>query len=205
MKTRFFLLAVIFVFSFFSKNALAQADTSKASFLSKLYFPFDLGYTLSEQKSILNGGQVKTGLEYRMKKENGLFFRFNFDNRNNRFEVTETATTNVVEGQLKFADYAIGFGYRIGKKNIKAFALCQAGISTYNFPSITGICNNFKIKENQANTPVFKTTLGLEYYVAKNAAITIESVYILQTSNSIFWNKSFSTFGISIGLTTTLF
>ena len=45
------------------------------------------------------------------------------DNRNNRFEVTETATTNVVEGQLKFADYAIGFGYRIGKKNIKAFAL----------------------------------------------------------------------------------
>jgi hypothetical protein len=205
MKTRFFLLAVIFVFSFFSKNALAQADTSKASFLSKLYFPFDLGYTLSEQKSILNGGQVKTGLEYRMKKENGLFFRFNFDNRNNRFEVTETATTNVVEGQLKFADYAIGFGCRIGKKNIKAFALCQAGISTYNFPSITGICNNFKIKENQANTPVFKTTLGLEYYVAKNAALTIESVYILQTSNSIFWNKSFSTFGISIGLTTTLF
>jgi hypothetical protein len=78
---------------------------------------------LSEQKGILNGGQVKTGLEYRMKKENGLFFRFNFDNRNNRFEVTETATTNVVEGQLKFADYAIGFGYRIGKKNIKAFAL----------------------------------------------------------------------------------
>ena len=204
MKTRLILITSILVF-FLKKNSLAQADTSKTSFLSKLYFPFDFGYTLSEQKGILNGGQVKTGLEYRMKKENGLFFRFNFDNRNNRFEVTETATTNVVEGQLKFADYAIGFGYRIGKKNIKAFALCQAGISTYNFPSITGICNNFKIKENQANTPVFKTTLGLEYYVAKNAAITIESVYILQTSNSIFWNKSFSTFGISIGLTTTLF
>ena len=91
MKTRFFLLAVIFVFSFFSKNALAQADTSKASFLSKLYFPFDLGYTLSEQKSILNGGQVKTVLEYRMKKENGLFFRFNFDNRNLIFTGTTTS------------------------------------------------------------------------------------------------------------------
>lgn len=64
---------------FLKKNSLAQADTSKTSFLSKLYFPFDFGYTLSEQKGILNGGQVKTGLEYRMKKENGLFFRFNFE------------------------------------------------------------------------------------------------------------------------------
>jgi hypothetical protein len=38
---------------FLKKNSLAQADTSKTSFLSKLYFPFDFGYTLSEQKGIL--------------------------------------------------------------------------------------------------------------------------------------------------------
>jgi len=51
MKTRLILITSILVF--FLKNSLAQADTSKTSFLSKLYFPFDFGYTLSEQKGIL--------------------------------------------------------------------------------------------------------------------------------------------------------
>ena len=182
----------------------AQSD-SASTFLSKLYFPFDFGYTISKQKSISNGGLIKTGLEYRINQEKGLFIRFNFNNRNNKFKISKNSSTNVIEAQLKFDDYVIGLGYRIGKKKIKGFGLWQAGISTYSFPSIIGIYNNFKIKENQATTPVFKTTFGVEFYVAKNAALTIETVYIFQKSNSAFWNKSFSTFGISIGLTTTLF
>jgi hypothetical protein len=198
-------ISFILVFSLFQKSTLAQTDTSQSSFLSQLYFPFDFGYTLSQQKSISNGGQVKTGLEYRIKKESGLFLRFNFDNRNHQFEISENTTTNVVKGDLKFDDYVIGVGYRIGNKKIKGIGLCQAGVSTYSFPSVTGISNNFKMKENEASTIVFKTTLGLEYYVAPNAALTIETVYILHTSKAAFWNKSLSKFGISIGLTTTLF
>lgn len=186
------------------KFTYAQSD-SVSTFLSKLYFPFDFGYTIAKQKSVPNGGIIKTGLEYRINKEKGLFIRFNFNNRNNKFQISENLSTNVIEGQLKFDDYVIGLGYRIGEKKIKGFGLCQAGISMYSFPSIIGISNNYKIKENQATTPVFKQTLGLEYYVAKNAAMTIETLYIFQTSNSAFWNKSFSSFGISIGLTTTLF
>jgi hypothetical protein len=182
----------------------AQSD-STSTFLSKLYFPFDFGYTISKQKSISNGGLIKTGLEYRINQEKGLFIRFNFNNRINKFKISKNSSTNVIEAQLKFDDYVIGLGYRIGKKKIKGFGLWQGGISTYSFPSIIGIYNNFKIKENQATTPVFKTTFGVEFYVAKNAALTIETVYIFQKSNSAFWNKSFSTFGISIGLTTTLF
>jgi hypothetical protein len=173
--------------------------------LSKLYFPFDFGYTVSEEAAILNGVVIKTGFEYRWKQENRLFVRFNFNNRNNEFRISENPSTNVIEGRLKFDDYVIGLGYRIGKKKIKGFGLCQAGISMYNFPSIIRINNNFKIKENQATIPVFKTTFGLECYVAKNAALTIETVYVLQTKNSAFWNKSFNTIGVSIGLTTTLF
>jgi hypothetical protein len=197
------ILIVCFLLLMYSVSN-AQSDSS-STFLSKLYFPFDFGYTISKQKNISNGGLIKTGLEYRINQEKGLFIRFNFNNRNNKFKISENSFTNVIEGQLKFDDYVIGLGYRIGQKKIKGFGLCQAGIGTYSFPSIIGISNNFKIKENQATSPVFKTTLGLEYYVAKNAAMTIETVYILQTSNSAFWNKSFSAFGISIGLTTTLF
>lgn len=200
MKT--FVFTALLIMSQYSH---AQSNTPKVSFLSKVYFPFDFGYTLSQQKSILNGGQVKTGIEYRMKKENGLFLRFNFDNRNSRFEIAENATTNVVEGQLKLNDYVIGLGYRIGHQKIKGIGLCQAGISSYNFPFITGMNSDFKIKEAQASSPIIKSTLGLEYYVAPNAALTLETTYILQTSNAVFWNKSFNAFGISIGLTTTLF
>lgn len=185
-----------------TSNAQTKDSTS---FLSKLYFPFDFGYTIPQQTNISNGGLIKTTLEYRMNQKKGLFIRFNFNNRNNKFKISENLFTNVIEGQLKFDDFVIGLGYRIGQKKIKGFGLCQAGISTFSFPSIIGISNNFKIKENQTTTPVINTTFGLEYYVAKNAALTIEAVYIWQTSNSAFLNKSFSTLGISFGLTTTLF
>jgi len=199
-KRLFFLYFTVLSYS----SANGQSD-STSSILSKLYFPFDFGYTISEQKGISNGGLIKTTLEYRINQEKGLFIRFNFNNRNNKFKISENSPTNVIEGQLKFDDYVIGLGYRIGQKKIKGFGLFQAGISSFSFPSVIEISNNFKIKENQATTPVFKTTFGLEYYVDKNAALTIETVYILQTSNSAFGNKSLSTFGISIGLTTTLF
>ena len=182
----------------------AQAKDS-TSFLSKIYFPFDLGYTVSDETTILNDVLIKTGLEYRFKQEKGLYVRFNFNNRNNECRISENPLTSVIEGRIKFDDYVIGLGYRIGKKEIRGFGLCQAGISNYNYPSIIGNFTNFKIIENQATTPVFITTFGIEYYVAKNAALTIETVYLLQTSNAVFWNKSFSTFGISIGLTTALF
>ena len=74
----------------------AQSD-SASTFLSKLYFPFDFGYTISKQKSISNGGLIKTGLEYRINQEKGLFIRFNFNNRNNKFKISKNSSTNVIE------------------------------------------------------------------------------------------------------------
>jgi len=194
----------IFILVALNSTVYGQSESSP-SFLSKIYFPFDFGFTISDQTNISNGGLIKTTLEYRINPEKGLFFRFNYNNRNNKFKISENSYTNVIEGQLKFDDYLIGTGYRIGNKKIKGFGLCQAGISTYNFPSLNGASNNFKIKENKITSPIFNATLGLEYYVAQNAALTIETVYILQTSNSAFWNKSFNKLGISLGLTTTLF
>lgn len=197
-------LLLLFIPLLMYKSASAQLD-SASSFLSKLYFPFDFGYTISGEKNISNGGLIKTGLEYRLNKNNGLFVRFNFDNRSNQFKISDNLLTNVAEGQIKFNDYVIGLGYRSRGNKVKGFGLFQGGISTYNFPMIIKAVNDFAVKEKQGTTPVYKLSLGLEYYVAKNAALTMETVYILQTANSVFWNNSFSTFGISIGLTTTLF
>jgi hypothetical protein len=180
----------------------AQSDNS---FLSRLYFPFDFGFTLLTEKNIKSGSQIKTGIEYRIKKNIGLFARFNFNNRMNSFDIQKNQTTNVINGKLKFNDYSIGLGYRLGNKKIKVFSLWQVGISTYDFPLVTGTPNNFSIVERRGETPIIQMTFGLEYYLAKNAALTVETVYIMHTDNSTFWNNQFGTFGISIGLTTTLF
>ena len=190
----------------FSISSLANTQsTDNGSFFDKLYFPFDFGATFSTEKNITSGGYIKTGLEYRLNKEQGIFFRFNFDNRNNKFTTQQNQITNVVDGKLTFNDYSIGLGYRFGQKILKGFGLFQSGISDINYPVVNGTLNNFSVTEKKSATPIAKITLGFEYYVAKNAAITLEATSILHTSNSVFWNNSLNILGISIGLTTTLF
>ena len=186
-------------------SPMLYAQSENTSFLSKLYFPFDFGSCISTEKYIKSGSLVKTGLEYRIKKDKGLFVRFNFDNRTNRFVIPENQSTNVVQGKIKFDDYVIGPGYRIGTRKIKIFGLSQVGVSGFEFPQVTGSKNNYILSENSKLSSLIKLTLGLEYYVAHNAALTFESGYILHGDDSVFWNRQFSVFGFSIGLTTTLF
>lgn len=197
-------MKLIILLSFLSFAANAQSDTT-ASFLSKLYFPFDVGYALTNAKTLQSGMLFKTGLEYRFKQTNGLFIRFNYDNRSNHYKITENTVTDITEGKLKFTDYVTGVGYRVGSKKTKVFGLIQSGISAYSYLSITGFANNFTITDKQRITPILKCTAGFEYYIAKNAALTLETSYALLPNRYIFWGNDFSIFGISLGLTTTLF
>jgi hypothetical protein len=199
-KHIFLLFFAMMIYNFVN----AQADSS-SSILSKLYFPFDFGYTISKGHTIKPGGLIKTGLEYRSNKDRGLFIRFNIDNRSSRFAISENQTTNVIDGKLKFDDHTLGLGYRIGSEKLKGIILFQSGVSVYKFPTISRTLNNFEIKDAQSSTPTSKLTFGVEYYVAKNAALTLETAYILQNSNSVFWKNSLNTLGVSFGLTTTLF
>lgn len=183
----------------------AQSDTANQNLFSKLYFPFDFGYNFRTPKNIAPGGLIKTGLEFRFKKENGFFFRFNFDNRSHKYTTTENSATNVIEGKLRFNDYLVGVGYRIGNRKVKAIGLFQIGIATYEYPIVTGWVNHLQIEDRQSQTTVIKTIVGFEFYVAQNAALTLETNWNLHPQHSIFWNNYFNTFSISLGLTTTLF
>lgn len=197
-------MKLITLFTFLSLGATAQINTN-FPFLSQLYFPFDAGYALTDAKTLQSGMLFKTGLEYRFKKPVGLLIRFSYDNRSNHYKITQNTITNITEGKLKFTDYVTGVGYRVGQRKTRFFGLIQAGISVYNYPSITGSANNFTMTDKQSITPITKYTAGFEYYIAQNAALTLETSYALLPNRSVFWGKDFSMFGISLGFTATLF
>jgi hypothetical protein len=201
MKSALFLFLTLF------SNALisAQSDTIKSNLLSRFYFPFDFGYNFLILKNTPSGGLIKTGLEFRFKKENGVFLRFNFDNRFHQYTIRENSVTNVTKGRLRFNDYLAGVGYRIGDSKIKTIGLVQIGIATYEYPVVIGWANHLQIENRQSQTTVIKTIVGFEFYIAQNAALTLETNWNLQPKRSIFWNQYFNTLSISLGLTTTLF
>ncbi len=197
-------MKLIILLTFLSFVANAQINTN-SPFLSQLYFPFDAGYALTNAKTLQSGMLFKTGLEYRFKKPNRLLIRFNYDNHSNHYKIAENTVTDITAGKLKFTDYVTGVGYRVVSEKTRFFGLIQAGVSAYTYPSITGSANNFTITDKQRMTPILKCTAGFEYYIAPNAALTLETSYALLPSHSVFWGKDLSMFGISLGLTTTLF
>jgi hypothetical protein len=193
-----------FLFFAFPVIVYAQADTT-SNFLSRLYFPFDFGYSFTSNGSIRGGGIVKTGLEYRITKTKGFFARFNFDNRSFRYKTQENTLTNITEGSMRFTDYLSGPGYRIEHTKLKLFGLLQAGATIYQYPVVYGTGANLTLTDSHKTSAITKVTLGFEYYIAKNAAVTVETAYLTLPIRSEFWGTSFSSGTISVGFTTTLF
>ena len=180
-------------------NAMSQ--NKKENLLSRVYFPFNLGYFLTSNSNINPGGLVKTGLEYRVNKSYGLHFRYAYDIRSTRYKISQNTTTNALEGKVKFNDNIIGLGYRLGKQKLKTIGLLQTGLSSYQNPTITGTTNDYKIIDKKAQEVIYKFTLGVEYYIDQTTAIIIETDYSI-LSRSIFLGDAL---GVSLGITTTLF
>ncbi|MCD4691987.1 MAG: hypothetical protein K8R79_03650 [Calditrichales bacterium] len=191
---------------FFPSASFAQSEEEKGrDILSGFYFPFDFGYIIPGSNKVFPGGQLKTGIEFRIKQTNAFFFRFNFDNRSNQYKIPACEITNVSEGKLHFNDYVIGTGYRHGGGKVKVFSLLQGGLTTCSFSVVSDFGNHYAVKDESESSFIMKSILGVEYYIAKNAAITLEAVYSIISEDSDFWEEKLSSFGISIGMTATLF
>ena len=195
-------LAVIFSLVSFTANAQRASDST---FFSRVYLPFGAGSSATDDSKTYSGKVLLSGFEYRFKKTNGLFFRFNFDYRLQHYKITGNSTYNVSEGRLEFNDFLIGMGNRFGKKRLRIIGLIQGGITSYKYLVVSGQVNDYKLSEVKNETSAFRGTMGLEYYLNSNVAFTFESSYTIIPTYSIFWDKSLSILEFSIGLTTTLF
>jgi hypothetical protein len=202
---------------FISAGCLAQTDSSSenssdassassaSSILSRIYLPFGYGAAFNSEPGLQTGTFVITALEYRLNVAQGLFLRFNLDNRSHAYQLPENMLTNVISGQIQFNDYAFGPGYRMGGSSLKFVGLLQGGISQVSYPVITGPINQFKIEDQTSLTPIIRATLGLEYYLDPKAALTLETGYTYSTQSSIIKRNPASLFTLSLGLTATLF
>jgi hypothetical protein len=195
-------LAVIFVLISLTANAQTGNDST---FFSRLYLPFGGGSSMTDDSKTYSGRVLLTGFEYRLRKTNGLLFRFNFDYRIQQYKITGNSTYNVSQGKLEFTDYLIGMGNRFGKKNFRIFGLIQGGITSYKYLYVSGQANDYKLSEVKNNTSAFRGTVGLEYYLNSNVAFTFETSYTIIPTYSIFWDHGLNILEMSIGLTTTLF
>lgn len=187
----------------FAQNINAQNE--KESLLSKIYFPFTYGISLTPNTKLNSGNLAKTGIEYRFNRTNGVYLRYDNNSRKNEYKISQNLTTNVTEGELNFNDNIIGIGYRLGKKKLKAICLFQTGLTAFEYPSITGTVNNYKLINKSVNSLLYKFTIGTEYYIGENIAITIETDFLTIPKHSLFWSDNFTNYGFSIGLMTTLF
>jgi hypothetical protein len=196
-----FLTVIFFLISF---TVSAQTGTD-STFFSRLYLPFGGGSSMTDDSKTYSGRVLLTGFEYRIRKTNGLLFRFNYDYRLQQYNIKGNSTYNVSKGKLEFTDYLVGFGNRFGKKKLRTFGLIQCGITSYKYLVVSGQENDYKLSEVKNETPAFRGTVGLEYYLNSNVAITFESSYTRIPAYSIFWDKGLNILELSLGLTTTLF
>lgn len=195
-------LTIIFFLVSFTANAQTGKDST---FFSRLYLPFGGGSSTTDDSKTYSGKVLLTGFEYRFRKTNGLYFRFNFDYRLQQYKISGNSTYNVSEGKLDFTDYLIGFGDRFGNKKLRIFGLLQGGITSYKYPVVSGQENNYKLSDVKNETPAFRGTIGLEYYLNSNFAFTFESSFTRIPNYAIFWDKRLNILEFSVGLTTTLF
>lgn len=189
-----------------SLQSFGQTEEEKLKGIRyKIFLPsLEVGYVTYGAAELGGGVMIKTAIEYRLKTKNSLYFRLNYDNRDAKYKVQPTGLTNVIEGKVQFSDLIGGIGYRFGK-DVQFIALLQAGTSFYTIPSFELVNNVLSLRNLNRNVPISRVTLGVEFYLDNNSAITLEVLQSQFWNKEDFWKDNQSAWGISLGFTATLY
>jgi len=189
-----------------SSIVISNAQTKFDSIFAHCYFPFDfVGFSFGNGNPISNGVFTKLGVEYRFNPDKGFFIRGNRDSRKNRYTVSSNSISNVVDGPIEFTDWTLGLGYRFKLNRFKPTVSLQPGWTNYTIPIVSGQSNQYVVDEISNSSPILKSTLSLEYYITKQAALTLDLSSFLMARGTPLWNDNLSIMTISLGLTTVLF
>ena len=202
-----YLTITLFFFIPFFLLAQDQGNASEQKFGEQIFLPsIEIGYIENSAENLTGGILVKTSIEYRVRNNNDIFFRINYDTYSSDYVLnTENTLTDVIEGTAAFSDLLFGAGYRFGENKFRYFIMIQPGWTYYNFPEL--VINNTTINIEQGKKSIFSTrvTLGFEYYLTEKSAVSIDLLQSQVWEEKDFWEDSGSAFGFSVGFITSLF
>ncbi len=201
-------LVIIVLLSIVQFYSYGQEKKDESKFGSQIFLPsIEMGYTHSMSPLLSGGILTKTSIEYRIRNNNDIFLRVNYDNYSGDYSLIPTnGFTNVIEGTASLTDLLGGVGYRFGDKKVRFFIMAQAGITYYNFPQATSALSSVvNIKQGKKNVMSSRATLGVEYYFTEKSAFSFDILQNQIWKKQDFWEDNGSSIGFSIGFLTSLF
>ncbi|HAA15910.1 MAG TPA: hypothetical protein DCE41_31045 [Cytophagales bacterium] len=191
-------------------SSFAQQDSTE-TFEEKvgrqIFLPsLQIGYIFNQANNLTSGIIINTSLEYRVRNNNDIFFRANYDTYNSDYIITPgNALTNVIEGTASFTDLLIGSGYRFGDSQYRIYLMAQAGVKLYNFPEFVQENNTISIVQGQRNIFSTRATVGFEYYINEKSAFSLDILQSQVWRSQDFWIDNGSALGFTLGYITSLY
>ena len=203
MKQFFFSLLLLAT----SFSALAQSENQdEGDFANNTFMPsIEVGYVFNLADNLSGGLLWKTSLEYRLRNNNDVFVRLNYDDADANFTLSEPGLTNVIEGSLSIKDLLLGGGYRFGDSKFRAFLLLQGGVRFYSYPVIEEAAPSVTISLDGRRLFTSRVTLGFEYYFSERSAFAVEVLQGNAWEKKDFWSERTTSAGFSVGFIATLF
>ena len=188
-----------------TSNCFCQDE--KQSFGDQIFLPaIDIGYLFHQSDQLSGGIIIKTSVEYRFRSINDFFLRLNYDTHDAEFNLDDlSVTTNIIKGKASLTDLLLGVGYRLGGEKIRYILMIQPGIRLYNFPNATQDGNTIVIEQESDNVWTTRATIGLEYYLDKKAALSLDLFQSQVWQDRSVWRDHRGAFGFSVGIITALF
>lgn len=176
-------------------------------FGKQIFLPsIEMGYVHNNASALSGGIITKTSIEFRLRNNNDLFSRVNYDIHNTEYTLESiNLASNIIKGKASFSDILAGLGYRFGDAKFRYFLMAQSGIRLYNYP--IAIQNGNEITIEQGGNSIFMTraTIGVEYYFDEKSAVSFE-VFQSQVWDKVdFWKDRGDGVGFSLGIITALF
>lgn len=189
---------------------IAFSQSEKTSFAEHLFFPFSYGYNLPilrSQDDLKVDYIFSSSVEYRFKKCDGTFIKFNYDVLNNQYHYEDTAKlkTNVSDGKLSASVFVLGTGYR--KYLSEKWAITasgQAGIVLFSYPIVPKNTTYLQVQSKSETGFSVRSGIGVEYYIFANIAINFEAMYYYAPVTFI-QGKDYNVLAFKLGVVTAFF
>ena len=198
---------LLLLFAFMSLSAEAQEEEEKSymKIFGRVFLPsVEVGYQQPNSDLLQGALRLATSIEYRVRNNNDVFVRLNYDTYGARYNLQDRSTTNTIEGTVQFSDITIAPGYRLGDNTFRFVFSVMPGIKLYEFP--TASIENQTIKIRQEHKSIFTTSFltAIEFYFDEKSALTLSIFQNRVFEDVDFWENGRIGNGISLGFITSL-